>query len=377
MKGTIRVRVNKDGSKSYVCQVKLGRDPGTGKQRVLTGTAKSERAAHRLVHELLARADDRSQHASDATVATVIEQWLATGGPAGEATRQVYAGYIRLHVLPALGAVPLRKLCVADVERWYAALRDKGLSPASIRKAHTIVRAALAQAVRWGWAPANVAALARPPLVPKAVIETPKPSAVRRMLAVAREHDPDLAVYLHLAAVTGARPGEMCALRWGDIDADRGELRIARRILEVQPEPKVQDLTKTGKTRRIPLDPAVIGVLARFRSERESVAQMCRVELSPDSYVFSDTADGTGFWRPDSTSRRFRKLRMDHGLDDVTLYSLRHQAATTMIDSGVDAKTVSERLGNSVATVLGTYTWARTKADREAADLLGRLYAAE
>jgi len=119
---------------------------------VLTGTAKSERAAHRLVRELIARVEDRSQHASDATVGTVIEQWLATGGPAGEATRQVYAGYIRLHVLPTLGDVPLRKLGVAELERWYASLRDKGLSPASIRKAHTIVRAALAQAVRWGWA---------------------------------------------------------------------------------------------------------------------------------------------------------------------------------------------------------------------------------
>ncbi len=43
MKGTIRVRENRDGSKSYVCQVKLGRDPGTGKARVITGTAKSER----------------------------------------------------------------------------------------------------------------------------------------------------------------------------------------------------------------------------------------------------------------------------------------------------------------------------------------------
>jgi integrase len=94
-----------------------------------------------------------------------------------------------------------------------------------------------------------------------------------------------------------------------------------------------------------------------------------------ESYVFSDTSDGTGFWRPDSTSRRFRKLRLDHGLENVPLYSLRHQAATTMIDNGVDAKTVSERLGNSVATVLGTYTRQRTEADRNAADLLGRLYA--
>ena len=126
----------------------------------------------------------------------MIEQWLATGGPAGEATRQVYVGYIRLHILPALGAVPLRKLRVADMERWYATLRDKGLSPASIRKAHTIVRAGAAQAVRWGWVSSNVAALARPPLVPKAVVATPTPAAVRCILTAARQHDPELAVYL-------------------------------------------------------------------------------------------------------------------------------------------------------------------------------------
>ena len=136
-------------------------------------------------------------------------------------------------------------------------------------------------------------------------------------------------------------------------------------------------MTKTGKTRRIPLDRTVLGVLSRYRAERESVASMCGITLAPDAYVFSDTVDGSGFWRPDSTSRRFRKLRLDHGLDDVTLYSLRHQAATTMIDSGVDAKTVSERLGNSVATVLGTYTRARTEADRAAAEILGGLYAEE
>jgi integrase len=375
MKGTVRVRVNKDGSKSYVCQVKVGRDPGTGKQRVLTGTAKTERAAHRLLHDMINQSRDPEARTSDTTVESVIEQWLATGGPAGEATRQVYGGYIRLHVLPTLGAIPLRKLQVADMERWYAILRDKGLSPASIRKAHTIVRAALAQAVRWGWTSANVAALARPPLVPKAVVATPTPAAVRRILTAARLQDPELAVFLHVAAVTGARPGEVCGLRWSDIDADQRELFISRRIIEVKPEPKVQDLTKTGKTRRVPLDAGTIDVLVQLRRDREQLAGTVRTALVPEAYVFTDTIDGSGFWRPDSTSRRFRKLRVDHGLDNVTLYSLRHQAATTMIDNGIDAKTVSERLGNSVATVLGTYTRARTAADRNAADLMGRLYA--
>ena len=241
MKGTIRVRVNKDGSTSYVCQVKLGRDPGTGKERVLTGTARSERAAQKLLHTLVAKAEDRSKHASDAIVATVIEQWLATGVPAGEAIRQVYAGYIRLHILPALGDVPLRKLGVADLERWYAALRDKGLAPASIRKAHTIVRAALAQAVRWGWTPMNVAAMARPPLVPKAVVATPKPDSVRRMLSTAREHDPDMAVYLHLAAVTGEPPG-------GGLTTflPSGPLRIPAQSFRRDPAPGSRTATEIG-----------------------------------------------------------------------------------------------------------------------------------
>ncbi len=179
MKGTIRVRVNKDGSKSYVCQVKFGRDPGTGKERVLSGTAKSERAANRLLHDLIARVDDRTQHASDVTVARVIEQWLATGGPAGEATRQVYEGYIRLHVLPTLGDIPLRKLGVVDLERWYAALREEGLGPASIRKAHTIVRARARTGGPMGLGAGERCGARAPPVVPKAVIATPNPSEVR------------------------------------------------------------------------------------------------------------------------------------------------------------------------------------------------------
>ena len=71
-------------------------------------------------------------------------------------------------------------------------------------------------------------------------------------------HDPELAVYLCLAAVTGARPGETCGLRWTDIDARQREMRIERRIVEVHPQPFVQDLTKTGKTRRVPLDEATL-----------------------------------------------------------------------------------------------------------------------
>lgn len=65
------------GYSSVVCQVNLGRDRGTAKARVLAGTAKSERAAHRLLHGLLIAKDEhRAEHVSDATIAMVIEQWF-------------------------------------------------------------------------------------------------------------------------------------------------------------------------------------------------------------------------------------------------------------------------------------------------------------
>ncbi len=83
MKGTIRRRVNKDGATSYVCQVKAGSDPATGKQRVLPGTAKSERAAHKLVHELVTRAASGEVQAADVTLNELIDRWLELGGPAG------------------------------------------------------------------------------------------------------------------------------------------------------------------------------------------------------------------------------------------------------------------------------------------------------
>lgn len=100
----------------------------------------------------------------------------------------------------------------------------------------------------------------------------------------------------------------------------------------------------------------------------------CEVTLGSDAHVFSNDPAGGVFWQPASVSRRFRTILRRHSLEHVTLYSLRHQAATVMIDSGVDPKTVSERLGNSVATVLTTYTRARTAADRAAADLMGSMY---
>ncbi|MEO5679885.1 MAG: tyrosine-type recombinase/integrase [Acidimicrobiales bacterium] len=171
----------------------------------------------------------------------------------------------------------------------------------------------------------------------------------------------------------------MCGLRWADVGWadvgwDTGEIIVRRRVSRAESAPVLVDLTKTHKTRTVPVDQGTLEALRRFHASLVERAELCGVSLHRDAHLFSSSADGTVFWQPASVSRRFRTILHRHGLEHVTLYSLRHQAATVMIDAGIDAKTVSERLGNSVTTVLTTYTRARTAADRAAADLMGSIY---
>ena len=127
--------------------------------------ASTEREAHSLVHAMLAELDSATKvdqvAATSQTVGRLIERWLEVAGPAAPSTRSVYAGYIKNQIRPHLWEIRLDRLGVADLDCWYVTLRKNGLKPASIRKVHTIVRAALAQGVRWGWTSVNVAAMAR------------------------------------------------------------------------------------------------------------------------------------------------------------------------------------------------------------------------
>jgi integrase len=209
--------------------VHAGRDPLTGKRRNPTGTAHTKREAQALRARLLTQVDEGRRPATDATVAQLLERWLEMADLAWS-TRVTYKGYIERTILPTLGHLPLRRLDTATLDRFYTELRVRGgvggrpMAPATVRQVHAILRRALDQAARWGWIPANPAALASPPRLGSAEIRPPTPEEVSRLLETAYEADPDFAVLLWLAATTGARRGELCALRWGSIDLEAAEL---------------------------------------------------------------------------------------------------------------------------------------------------------
>jgi integrase len=99
-------------------------------------------------------------------------------------------------------------------------LANSGLAPLSIRKSHTILSAAFNQAVQWGWIDTNPVLRASPPAIWGAEIHPPTRQELKRLLEACANDHQDLGSLIYVAATTGARRGELCGLRWSDVDLD-------------------------------------------------------------------------------------------------------------------------------------------------------------
>ncbi len=176
-----------------------------------------------------------------------------------------------------------------------------------------------------------------------------------------------------LAALTGMRRGELCALRWSDVDFERGELDVSRSVVVV-PGGLAEKGTKTHRFRIVALDDVGMALLLRHRANVEDWAGQAEVVLPEDAFVFSNAVDGSKPFRPDNVTGFFTRVRDSLGLHDVRLHDLRHFTATQLIGAGVDVRTVAGRLGHSDPSVtLRVYSHALEERDRAAADVMGRV----
>jgi integrase len=228
--------------------------------------------------------------------------------------------------------------------------------------------------VRWGWLPINPAAAASPPKVPMPGLKPPVPADIARLFALAQERDPELAVFVMVAAATGARRSELVAVRWRSVDLDAGTVVIERGVV-MGPDGLVEKGTKTHGIRRVSLDATTVGQLRAHRRRLLDRAMVCGIALAEGAFVFTASIDGSIGWRPDSTTRAFRRLCEQLGLEGVRLHDLRHYVATRLLAAGVDVRTVAGRLGHrNAATTLNVYAHFLAEADRDAANVLGRLF---
>jgi integrase len=378
MPGSMRQR----GENSWNLRVYAGRDTVTGRKISIERTVRgNKREASKVLAAMVAEVDRRPvTTAGKSTVAVLCREWLDHAAPSfSPKTVETTRMYIEDPIIPVLGSIPVAKLTPADLDRFYRQLLDVGRSrgpyaPATIRRVHGIIRRALSQGVRWGWISHNPAIDASPPRVPMKELKPPDPAQVVRLFRLAQDSDPELATFIILAASSGARRGELLALRWHDIDLDRGRLSIERGIVRVDGR-LIEQGTKTHQSRRVSLDSTTIAALKAHQLRVTERARAASADFGSESFVFSNAIDGSSPWHPDSTSRAFRRICQQAGVTDVRLHDLRHYVATRLLAAGVDVRTVAGRLGHrNPSTTLNVYSHFVPEADQDAADALGRIF---
>jgi integrase len=377
----MRGHLDKRGENAWRMRVYIGRRPDGSKLYATRTVRGGKRAAEDALRLFIGELGLAPESVTDATVADLAHRWSAVARPnLSPTTMEEYDRLIAKIIVPQLGLTKLRALRPAQLDALYAMLLAKGgakgksLSPATVHHVHRLLHRILRQGVRWGWLVANPAANATPPRVPKPELDVPGADEVLLLLARVADIDPDLGTLLRVAAVTGARRGELCALRWSDVDFVAGTLVISRAVVGRSNGSVTERQTKTGNRRRIALDPETVDALGQHRNRCDARAVVASAAIADDAFIFSPAVDGTQPWRPDGVSLALRRLRARLGASSGTLLSLRHFAATQLLAAGVDIRTVAGRLGHSQpSTTLNRYTeWLQAR-DQDAADTIGTI----
>lgn len=360
-------------------RIDAGRDPVTGRRRQKAKWVHgSKRDAQRVLNSLVSEVDSgRFAGTSAVTFDQLTTRWLSIAEEnLSPTTLRTYKSLLSNWILPALGDRKIGSIQSSDLDDLYRGLTKRiQLSAATVRQVHAIIRRAFRQAILWGWIAVNPATNATPPRQAKADLSPPNPNQVAELLHAAHVRDPEVGNFIHIAATTGARRGEICAIRWRNIDTKLKTLTIESAIVEIRGGIQEQD-TKTHSHRRLALDDDTLKVFESQRLIAQGRAALIGAKVSQDAFVFSREPSGSIAWTPTSMTKHFVALRNSLGYDNMRLHDLRHFAATRLIAEGVPVRTVSGRLGHAnPSTTLSVYSHFVEASDQDAAGIMGRIMA--
>ncbi len=318
-----------------------------------------------------------------------IEHWMTATEPKHKI--KTHAGYRDIidRYLPAwLGDVTLQKLTAEHLEQAYAALREKGLSGATVYQLHSIIRASLTLAQKRGRVPVNVARLVVSP--PVAQSRKPVPFSDHDIAAIyAALADSRSETRFIWGLELGPRPGEAIALEWPSIDFAEGSILLCQQLQTVDGELRLVKYTKTDDKdapayRKQPL-PGYLADLFRKQHERQ-LHEMSRAsrweewrdkdepEGTAHAFVFTSARRPGRPLTPKGDAEQWGNILRAAGLPHAKPYTARHTAASRMLAAGIDIAVVADILGHSVEVLMKVYAHALEDRKRAAARMLEALW---
>ncbi len=361
-------------------RVFAGVDPLTGRKQYRTKTFRgTKRQASSALAVLVTEVDGGVVEPKKCTVAELLDAWLDHIEHVGRSPSTLY-GYRRLvRQLPEgfLGQ-PLGKITPKVLDDLYRLLsKQTTRKPATVLRFHSVLRAAFAQAVRWGWLDRNPVERATPPRVEQVETVPPVVADVLRVLdAAAASRNPENAVVFRLVAATGCRRGEVCGLKWSavDIDGDMPRVMIRRGVLDIQRQRIVRD-TKNHGVRWVGLDRETAELLRRHRDRSYELGKVAEAPVTADDFVFPRSPGSDEPLPQNRIGQAWRRLCRHLGVE-ARLHDLRHLQASLLLDAGEAITTVSARLGHrDTSTTLKIYSHLMPGADQRAAGIVGKAFA--
>lgn len=162
-----------------------------------------------------------------------------------------------------------------------------GLSPRMALYVHSIVHAALKDAMRWNRVARKVAGAATPPPV-GSTRRGPRTTWTAAQLGAFLDFIADdrcLAPWIFLAT-TGCRRGECLGLRWTDLDLDRATAVVSRQVTSIDHEIVVKELPKTKRGHMVALDSNTVAMLRRWRAQQNEEKLLVGPGYVDEGYVF-------------------------------------------------------------------------------------------
>jgi integrase len=236
----------------------------------------------------------------------------------------------------------LAKLTVQHVQKFYAQMLQKGLSPQTVRLLHAMLHKAFDYAVRVDLLPRNICDHVSLRRIEKRETRALSLEQALRLLETARGHRME-ALFV-LALVTGMRRGEIIALKWSDVNLADGVVSDQRSLVELKGG-IIESKPKSSRGyRSIILPPFALEALKKHR-ERQEFMRQGALKWQENDYVFC-TSHGTPF-AATNLRTEFKALLRKAGLPDIRFHDMRHSVATLLLELGTYPKIVQELLGHA------------------------------
>ena len=371
----------------------VGTDPFTGKRRVRYASFKGTKraAALELARLVSANASGEIVDPSKMTIKEFLERWDRDWASANVSPKSLerYRQITKNQVIPHIGGVQIQKLRPVHLNELYAKLLragkksrknsdanepteklqpDRGLSTRTVGHVHRVLHRALAHAATWGVTQQKIAALVSPPRVASSEIKILTEKQIGGVLRHLEGRT--LRPIVALALATGARRGELLALRLKDLDLPAGLVRFERSLEQTKGSLRFKaPKTKNGR-RTVAIPPWMVTELRSHLLTQQKRRLALGMGRAPDDGLLFARWDGEAR-SPHRLTQKFAQAMVKLKIVGVTLHSLRHTHASQLIAAGMDILTISRRLGHgSPMITLAVYGHLFSNTDARAAEIM-------